>query len=289
MRLVKPSDLRLKKRLHGSHKGDNGRVLVIGGSEEYVGAVALAGLAALRSGCDWVTVAAPSKVAWAINCLTPDLVTVKLPGRCVQPDHMPLLKRLMRKHDVILIGNGIGRSEQTASAVHMIVQSCNRDAKKMVIDADALRMIKIDEPKMALMTPHQTEMRDLVKHSRLGLSPETNHEWERVQGKLGQNVLLLKGPTDLIVDSKRRWANKTHHPNMTVAGTGDVLAGLCAGFVAQGYPMFTSAVNGAYLNGLTGLTLARRKKPTGLIASDLVQDIRAVSDALNKKRRIILK
>ncbi|HJO01373.1 MAG TPA: NAD(P)H-hydrate dehydratase, partial [Candidatus Woesearchaeota archaeon] len=70
MKYITKKDIELPKRKKSSKKGDNGRVLIIGGSKEYVGAVALAGLAALRSGCDWVTVAAPEKVAWAVNCLS---------------------------------------------------------------------------------------------------------------------------------------------------------------------------------------------------------------------------
>lgn len=289
MRYVKPSDLRLKKRKRTAHKGDNGRALVIGGSEEYVGAVALAGLAALRSGCDWVTVAAPSKVAWAINCLTPDLVTVKLTGKMIRPNHMAILRRLIMKHDVVLLGNGAGTSRQTKRLIHLVIKECNRIPKMMVIDADALKTIKIDEPKIALMTPHAGEMKSLLENSRLGRMPDSIKDWGIIQKRLGQRVIVLKGPTDIIANGHWIWANKTHHPSMTVAGTGDVLAGLCAGFLAQGYPIFTSAVNATYLNGLTGLGIATRKKPTGLLASDLVRDIRSVLTALRKKKRIILK
>ena len=80
MNFISKKDIKLPLRKKTAKKGDNGRVLVIGGSKEYTGAAALAGLAALRSGADWVTVAAPEKVAWAVNCLSADLVTVKLKG-----------------------------------------------------------------------------------------------------------------------------------------------------------------------------------------------------------------
>ena len=266
MRYVKPSDLRLKKRNPRSHKGDNGRVLVIGGSEEYVGACALAGLAAMRAGCDWVTVAAPSKVAWAINCLTPDLITVKLPGKQFAPKHIGPLKRLIRKHDVVLIGNGIGTAPSTRKLVHMVIRECNKIPKMMVIDADALKAIRIDEPKIAIMTPHAGEMKALLDNSKAGKTPASEKEWKKLQKRLGSRVIVLKGPIDVIANGYWILANRTHHPIMTVAGTGDVLAGLCAGFLAQGYPIFTSAVNATYLNGLTGLGLARRKKPTGLFS-----------------------
>ena len=80
MRYLTKKSLRLPQRKERSRKGDNGRVLIIGGSKDYTGAVVLAGLAALRSGADWVTVAVPEKVGWAISCMTPDLVVKKYKG-----------------------------------------------------------------------------------------------------------------------------------------------------------------------------------------------------------------
>ena len=80
MEFISKKYIKLPKRRKDSKKGDNGRVLIIGGSKDYIGAVALAGLAALRSGVDWVTIAAPEKVGWAINALSPDLVVKKYKG-----------------------------------------------------------------------------------------------------------------------------------------------------------------------------------------------------------------
>ena len=71
---------KMMERKKTAHKGENGYLLIIGGSEEYVGAVILAGIAALRAGCDSVTIAAPEKVAWAINRYSPDLITYKIKG-----------------------------------------------------------------------------------------------------------------------------------------------------------------------------------------------------------------
>ena len=101
MQYISKKDIKLPKRKKSSKKGDNGRVLVIGGSKEYVGAVALAGLAALRSGADWVTVVAPEKVAWAVNCLSADLVAVKLKGEYFSLKHVNDVVRLAKKHDVV--------------------------------------------------------------------------------------------------------------------------------------------------------------------------------------------
>ena len=77
MNYITKKNIILPKRSKNSKKGDNGRVLIVGGSKYYIGAISLAGLAALRSGVDWVTIAAPEKVAWCVNSLSPDIVTVK--------------------------------------------------------------------------------------------------------------------------------------------------------------------------------------------------------------------
>ena len=103
----------LTSRHPSAHKGDSGRVLVIGGSKEYVGAVALAGIAALRAGCDVVTIAAPEKVAWAVNCLYPDLITIKLQGDYIQYKHLKEISSRIEKSDVILLGNGMGMNYET--------------------------------------------------------------------------------------------------------------------------------------------------------------------------------
>src|SRR3989338_6023010 len=93
---ISKRDIKLPSRKKTAKKGDNGKALVIGGSKEYAGAVALAGISALRSGADWVTVAAPEKVAWAVNCLSADLVTFKLKGDYFSLKHVNQVKELAK-------------------------------------------------------------------------------------------------------------------------------------------------------------------------------------------------
>jgi NAD(P)H-hydrate epimerase len=88
-------------------------------------------------------------------------------------------------------------------------------------------------------------------------------------------VVLLKGATDTIISKERVVANRTGNPGMAKAGTGDVLAGLCVGFLGQGLSLFQSAVNGAYINGTLG-DLLEKKKGYSYIASDLLMDLKRV-------------
>lgn len=251
-----------ESRSKTAKKGDSGRVLIIGGSEDYVGALALAGLAALRTGVDWVTIAAPDKVAWAINCLSPDLVTKKFKGTHFTLHHADEIIKMSMGYDSIIIGNGIGwKSDEFCKYV---VENAKRP---LIIDADAIKAVK--NVKNCLLTPHATEFEI---YSGKKLTGDAKNDIRIVQNAAESNVILLKGNVDIIASKDKFALNRTGNPGMTVAGTGDILAGLCAGFAALGMGYFNSARCAAYINGKVG-DIVEKKKGYSLIASDLIQDI----------------
>ncbi|MBW2989415.1 NAD(P)H-hydrate dehydratase [Candidatus Woesearchaeota archaeon] len=260
MKAITRKDIRLPRRALGSHKGDNGRVLVIGGSRDYVGAAALAGIAALRSGADWVTVAAPEKAGYAINALSADLVVKKYKGDHFRVSHVKGLLELERQFDSVLIGNGIG-----IKAGPFVRKYVNGSRKPLVIDADAIKVVSIKDVNNAILTPHRRELDIFLKNSGI--------KEGALRKRIGRNVILLKGRTDRIISSAKEYYNKTGNPGMTKAGTGDVLAGLCAGFLGQGLSLLQSAVNAAYFNGLAGDILLRKKKGFTYLASDLADEL----------------
>ncbi len=261
----------LGKRSRESHKGDNGRVLVIGGSEDYVGAPALAGMAALRSGADYVVVACPSNAAWSINALYPDLITKKLEGEFINWDNISDLIELSENFDVVLIGSGMGVEESTMDVVKELVE---RIPDFKVIDADGLKALKEAEFVNAVMTPHQREFEMMAEEDISGRNKEYKAGLLQAYTKK-DTVILLKGSTDIIASDEKVAYNRTGNPGMTIAGTGDVLAGITAGFLAQSKDMFKSAVNAAYLNGKVGDYLLRHKG-YGFTASDMIGLIPAV-------------
>src|SRR3990167_8992363 len=118
MNFITKKSIKLPKRNPKSHKGDNGQVLVIGGSKDYVGCLALAGLAALRSGVDWVTVAAPEKTGWAVNALTADLVVKKYKGDDFCASRAKDILKLEKGFDAVLIGNGIGMQDRKSTRLN---------------------------------------------------------------------------------------------------------------------------------------------------------------------------
>ncbi len=268
MKFISKKHIKLPKRISKSHKGDNGKVLIIGGSRDYVGALALAGLAALRSGVDWVTIAAPEKVGYAINSLSPDLIVKKYKGNDFSLSKAKDILKLEKEFNAVLIGNGVGMHAKS------FVKKYVRETKKpLVIDADALKQIKLQDVKNAILTPHKREFDILLKNSKL-----KNNNYKKY---LKNNVILLKGPIDQIITTSKTYYNKTGNPGMTKAGTGDVLAGLCVGFLGQGLSLLQSAINAAYFNGLAGDILLKKKKGFSYLASDLVDDIKNL--VLNKR------
>ena len=248
------------KRKKGSKKGDNGRVVCVAGSEDYCGAAYLCAISTLRAGADIVKVCAPEKVAWAVNALSPDLITLKLPGPVLELKHLDAIKKHCEEADVILLGCGIGQKASTRKLVKKLVSSFAHIPR--VIDADAIKALKLQEVKNSLLTPHKAELDLLLRNSGL----------RGYKDALGDNVLLIKGPTDTIVSSREEKKSWTGNAGMTVGGTGDVLAGLCTGLIAQGAGLFEAATAAAELNGQMGDKLMR-KHGYSYIASDLVLEL----------------
>ncbi|MCK4670713.1 MAG: NAD(P)H-hydrate dehydratase [Nanoarchaeota archaeon] len=223
-----------------SHKGENGTVLVIGGSELYVGAPALAAMAALRTGVDLVYVATTIDAAYAINSYDPSLITIKCKGSILTDKHYPEIEPFIEKADCIVIGPGIGTDKATVRLIKKIVAL----DKPKVIDADALKVLRAEKINNAVLTPHKGEFQALYDaeptDDNLPVYADSNR------------IILLKGHVDKITDGGKIYKNKFGNPGMTVGGTGDVLAGLVGGLIALGTPLLDAARYGAEINGLVG-------------------------------------
>lgn len=271
-------NFKLKKRLKSSHKGNNGRVLVIGGSDDYHGAPVLAAmscLAVLRSGSDLVTLAAPYKVGWAASSISPDIIVKKLKGKYIKESHLKQLLNLAEKSDVVLLGNGIGLRNDTERLINKFVEIRNHD---VVLDADAIKVVnKIDKMENCIITPHKRELQIFLENNYN--SSDITKVKLLAKSFLKNNVILLKGKKDMILGEKTAY-NTTGNEGMTKGGTGDVLAGLTAGFLAQGNSPFDSALAAAYVNGKAGDNL-KEKMGYSFLASDLVNEIPHVMRKLN--------
>jgi NAD(P)H-hydrate epimerase len=276
-----PGDVKLvwKARVPESHKGDYGRLLVIGGSETFSGAPAFVALAALRTGVDLAYVAAPQKTAYAISAMSPDLITIKLDGEHLNMGNIPALKAYIEKSDAVVIGPGLGLHAETRDAVKALMDVVESASKPLLLDADGLKAFAEFKRRLSVptvLTPHAGEYAILAGKSLPENLREKALEVQKTAAELGA-VILLKGPVDVIADEKRFKLNFTGNPGMTVGGTGDVLSGIVGAFLAQSVDPFEAAVAGAFVNGAAG-DFVFEEKGYHMVASDLLQWIPKVLD-----------
>jgi NAD(P)H-hydrate epimerase len=247
-----------------SHKGDNGRLLVIGGGP-YIGAPAMSAMAAMRAGVDLIHVATPVRSFVPIASMTPVFIMYELSDHNVlsENDVKPILE-IMKKVDAVLIGPGIGTAETTMAAVREIVLRCD---KPMVVDADAIIAVASMAilPKNVIITPHKREFE--------AFSGFAVQSCDLLAVSKKRNVtILLKGETDVIVSEDRKRINNTGTSAMTVGGTGDVLSGMVAGLLSKGMRPFDAACVGAFICGTAG-EMAFDEYSYGLSPTDVIEKI----------------
>ncbi|MHA1917316.1 MAG: NAD(P)H-hydrate dehydratase [Candidatus Ranarchaeia archaeon] len=278
-----PGDIFLskQKRLSKSHKGDNGKVLVIGGSSKYTGAPALSGMGALRTGVDLVTIIAPKSAASIIAKFSPNLIVKRVTGKHISEDNISEMLPLIEKSDSVLIGPGLGRDEETLEAIKEIIKILHKKKKPTVIDADALHVItrKTELPEKCVLTPHHGEFLVISKKKVTKDMNKRIIQIRKIADELNATI-LLKGEVDTISDSHRVKLNYSGNPGMTVGGTGDVLAGVTAAFLSQKSVPIYSASAAAFITGKAG-DLAFEKLGNSLLATDVIENIPKVIE-LNK-------
>jgi len=251
-----PGDLLcLRPKGPAAHKGAGGEVLVVGGGP-YQGAPFLAGMAALQAGADIVRVASPAYVP------CPDLIHVPLAGAVVGVEHLEMLIPLARRADVVLCGNGLGAGS------HAVVEALAPIARRLVLDADALR-IPLPAGAATIYTPHAAEFARMTGRPLSGsLANRASAVRESVPAGA---AVLVKGAIDIVSDGERVRFNRTGCPAMTVGGTGDVLAGVAAALFCR-LPTFEAACAAAYANGRAG-EAAAAGRDAGMTATEMLAHI----------------
>jgi hydroxyethylthiazole kinase-like uncharacterized protein yjeF len=261
----------LRKRLAASHKGQNGRVLVVGGSKLYYGSPILVSLSAFRTGVDLVYLLAPDYTARYIGPRYPDFIVWGYKGEYLSKKALPLFEELRSKTDAMVIGNGITKQPGVLKTASELI---GKWSKPLVIDADAIRPKLKTNSEQVLYTPHAVEFSRLTGRS----TPENLEKRIKLVEKTAKELsatILLKGRPDIISDGDRLMLNNIHNPGMTVGGTGDTLAGIACALLSQKHSAFESACMAAYINGSAG-NLAMKKYGYSLLASDLINEIPAV-------------
>lgn len=253
----------LPKRPKDANKGTFGKVLVIAGSENFPGAAYLACAAAYRVGAGLVTLVTTPSVKIIVSRKLPEVTFLSLNE----------VNKKLPSYDVVLLGPGLGQSEQTMKLVEELL---NQRLPNTVIDGDGLNILSKMEnwhDKLrtdAVLTPHPGEMSrltgkgvDEIQSDREDIAKHFAKLWNQVVVLKGANTVIAS-PTGEVVVSP--FAN----PALATAGTGDVLSGIIAGFLAQGLNPFDAAGASVYVHGLAGEMMKEKFGDAGGLASDLL-------------------
>lgn len=305
----------LPPRPADANKGTFGKTLIVGGSVNYTGAAALAAMSAYRSGAGLVTVGAPAPViaALAANILEATWLLLPHDMGVIASSAINVLKDELPNYDALLLGPGLGREKTTGELLQALLEhradkpptrrvigfaaprhdtdaEGNKDAIKLpplIIDADGLNLLSEVEnwwtllPESTIITPHPGEMARLAGTS---IEEVQKDRWAIVAEKAAawNVVLVLKGAHTLIAEPGGQVAVLPFKESaLATAGTGDVLAGIIAGFVAQGLKPFDAALVGGYVHQLAGAEAVRAVgNGRSVVAGDVMRSIARALSAL---------
>ena len=274
----------LPRRPLNANKGTFGRVMVVAGSANYVGAAYLACAGAIKAGAGLVTLATPRSLVPVVASMLPEVTYIPLQesewGVVKGADSAREIHQALPSYETLLVGCGLGQRPPVMEMVrHLLLSLPANLAPRMAVDADGLNIlsrvpewwqqIKAD----TVLTPHPGELRrlteqttDEIEADRLKAARQASAGWRK--------TVLLKGAHSIIAspDGRAR-INPFVNPGLATAGTGDVLAGLIAGFLAQGLSTFHAAAAGAYVHGAAAEQVSAEIGDTGMAASDLLPAI----------------
>lgn len=265
----------IKQLLHrraDAHKYDFGHVLVIGGSPGMTGAPLLSAEAALRSGAGLVTIATDAATADKLERRVKEIMTLRLPAEpaLVVPRLASFIKE--RRVTVVVAGPGLHDTAFVPDLVDQLHTPVVLDAGACTVFRDKpsrLLPARLDRPVIA--TPHAGEFATL-----LGMQPVSIEQSAKAFAARFGITLVVKMPRAFVAHAQGApYRNPTGNPGLATAGSGDVLAGIIGGLLAQGVPAPEAADVGAYLHGLAGDLAARALTQPGMIASDIVSYIPA--------------
>ncbi len=264
----------LPKRERTAHKGSYGHVLIVGGDIGYSGAARLAGEASARVGAGLVSLATRQEHAGYINLTRPELMCHGIDmseKHATEQDSTEQLRVLLDKANVIVVGPGLGQSDWAKKLFDAVLST----QKPLVIDADGLNLLA-QFPKVNanwILTPHPGEAARLLKSTTQDIQADRFASVRAIQRQYG-GIAVLKGAGTLIASEVSIAVSTTGNPGMATGGMGDVLSGVIAGLLAQGFPLDEAAQQGVYLHGLAADLAVAEAGERGLLAGDLFPYIR---------------
>ena len=271
----------LPKRRPNSHKGDYGKALIIAGSRGMAGAAYLAALAAYRTGAGLVQIYTPEENRTILQTLLPEAII-----RCYDFFDEKELLRLLNWADVVSIGSGLGTSDKSRRILQTTLENVQVPC---VVDADGLNLLAEHSRYLSrlphdqfVFTPHMKEMSRIVKKPVEELQRNRMEILTQFTGEARITCVLKDARTCICRQGEHPYVNLSGNAAMAKAGSGDVLAGVITGLIAQGMTCFDGAVLGVYLHGLAGEAAREEKGIYSVLARDLADAVGTVLKRLEE-------
>lgn len=261
-----------------ANKGSFGPILIIGGSIGLDGAVTLTSKAALRAGAGIVNACVPESLYNSVKSRSDETIVTPLEEKngFLALKNFDKLLQLSEKAKIVVIGPGIGRDKETQELVRRLIEKIE---KPLVIDADGLNAISEDKKclnnikKDVILTPHIGEMsrltgrkiEDIIK-DKISITKDFIKDYK-------VNVLLKDGRSMVVDIENNVYINTTGNSGMATPGSGDVLTGLIAAFMAHNLMSVQAGITANYIHGLAGDLLLDNISEEGIIASDIIEYI----------------
>lgn len=283
MNISKEIKALMPKRKSESHKGDYGRIAVLGGSSGMAGSVYMASLAAMRTGAGMTFILAPKSISKILQIKANEQIIKEI--ACQNFYYSPeIVKQLLDNidgKDALIIGPGMGKGENLNELISEIVTSTDID---IIIDADGLNAISKDlsilkSKNNIILTPHMGEFSRLtgIEIDKLKADEENI---ARKFAKDNDVILVLKSNQTIVTDGENFYKNEIGNPGMATAGVGDVLTGVIASFMKRLDP-FEAAKLGVYIHSLAGDIASQKLGEDSLMATDIIDSL---PDAIKKLR-----
>src|SRR3954468_8459471 len=273
---IDPSVLRLLPRRGArSTKFSSGEVAIAGGSRGLTGAVRMASLAAIRAGAGYATVAVPADLEMVFELAQPEVMSVGCPGGdgCLVPASEKAVLRTFARAAAGVLGPGLGRDPGSFELARDLIA---RIEAPLVIDADGLNAFagRLDElterEAPTVLTPHAGELGRLLERDSSEIDAHRLASAKEAARAAGA-ILLLKGDDTIVTDGERVAVNALSAPALATAGSGDVLSGITAAFLARGLEPFAAACAAVVAHARAGQAAARRVGAAeSVIASDVI-------------------
>ncbi len=269
----------LQERDPDTHKGRTGHLLAVAGSPGKSGAAAMMATAAMRAGAGLVTLGAPGSLNPVLESQVMEVMTYALPettDHMLDTSAMGALRELLIGKSCLAIGPGIGTAEETKQLLFRLLKEI---VIPVVIDADGLNILS-EQPEIlhavntpVILTPHPGEMGRLCGISSAAVQTDRIGRARHLATSYHVHVVLKGARTVMAHPDGRVYVNLTGNPGMASGGMGDVLTGVIAGFVAQGYTPEDAVHLGVFLHGAAADHLSVHKGPFGYLATDLMNQL----------------